>query len=127
EPDPVLARERTARVDRDLQDLRARLHNALDRFHRAVEEQDRMEVPVADVEHVRNHIAITVGDRVHLREDLGELRTRNDGIVEIVVWTDARERRIAELARLPQQLAFARRRGGSHAECSTRLAYRDDG
>ena len=86
-----------------------------------------MQVPVADVEHVRDHVAVAVGDRVHLREDLRELRTRNDGIVEIVVRTDARERWIAELARLPQQLALGRRGGRSYAECAARLADRDDG
>ena len=86
-----------------------------------------MEIAVADVEHVRDDVPVSVGDRVHLREYLGQLRTRNDRVVEIVVRADARERRIAELPCLPQQLAFGRRRGRSYAECAARLADRDDG
>src|SRR5260370_674438 len=73
-----------------------------------------MEIAVADVEHVRDDVPVSVGDRVHLREYLGQLRTRNDGVVEIVVRADARERRVPELARLPQQLALGR--GGGAPE-----------
>src|SRR5712691_12393121 len=51
EADPVLARKRAAGVDRDLQDLGARLHDPSDRLSSRVEEQHRMEVPVADMEH----------------------------------------------------------------------------
>src|SRR5687767_3512322 len=48
EPDAVLARKRPTGVDRDLEDLRAGFHDALDRLHRAVEEQNGMEIAVAD-------------------------------------------------------------------------------
>src|SRR3981081_2685306 len=47
EPDPVLARQRSAGVDRDLEDLGTRLHHPRDRLDRAIEQQDRMEIAIA--------------------------------------------------------------------------------
>src|SRR5207249_10514034 len=53
EADAVLAGERAAGVDRDLEDLGARLHHPVDWLGPRVEQQHRVQVPVADVEPVR--------------------------------------------------------------------------
>src|SRR5438309_1341828 len=51
EADAVFAGQRAARVERDLQDLRARLHDAVDRLGARIEEQHGVQIAVADVEH----------------------------------------------------------------------------
>ena len=66
EADAVFAGERAAGVDRDLEDLRTRFHHPVDRLGARVEEQHRVQVSIADVEHVRDHVAVPLGDSVDL-------------------------------------------------------------
>ncbi len=103
--DAVLAGQHPAGVERRGDDLRSRGVHPFEHARLApVEQQQRMQVAVAGVEHVHHDQVVTVGDLVDLLEHVGELRPGHDGVVEVVVGRDLGDRPEGRLAALPEQL-----------------------
>ncbi len=75
--DPVLARQRSTGVDAQADDLVGGGEHAFQGARDApVEREERVEVPVSGVEHVRDDQVVPPRDRVDTGEGLGELRPR---------------------------------------------------
>src|SRR6185369_15977691 len=105
--DPVLARQAAAHAADELEDVLARLADAVDHALLAlVVQDDRMEVAVARVEHVGDDDPLLLLDLVDLVEHFGQLRARNDAVVGVVVGREAPERAERLLAALPELRPF---------------------
>src|SRR6186713_3145427 len=72
----------------------------------AVEKDERMQVAVTRVEHVRDHKAISIRNAIDFREHAGQLGPRYDRIHDDHIRTDAAHRAECAFAAEPQLSAF---------------------
>src|SRR5438132_1318279 len=105
--DPMFAGHRSAGIGTELQDLVADPKHGfvLTRFER-IEENERVKVAVAGVEHVADLETGALADGVDLRERLGPPRGGPQSLDHINVRRQATHRREGSLAPLPEPLAF---------------------
>ncbi len=115
--DAVLAGDRAAGVDARLDDQARQLLGALRlALARGVVADERVEVPVAGVEHVRDPQLVLGGERVDLAQHLGQPRARDHAVLDVVGGGDPAHRRERRLAGAPDQVALLRALGDPHVE-----------
>src|SRR5262245_61444040 len=102
--DAVLARQRAARVDARLEDRLGERASALGlALGPCVVEDERVEIAVAGVEDVADPQAVLDLELGDPAQDLGQLRARDDAVLDVVVARDAAHRRERRLPSLPEQ------------------------
>ena len=103
----MFAGDRSAGIGAELQDLVADPKHGfvLTGFER-IEEDERVKVAVARVEHVADLEAGALADGVDLRERLGQLRARHHAIHDVEVGRQAPHRRKRTFTPFPERLAF---------------------
>src|SRR5206468_1779583 len=105
--DAVLAAHAAAERDARVEQLLVGLLRALQLTRLAVVVADqRVQVPVAGVEDVREEETVTLADRDHLAHDLRQLAARHHGVLEQVGGGDPADGARGLLAPLPQQRAL---------------------
>ena len=81
DPYPVLTREHSACVERRFDNLGSRsVHPVENARFTTVEDDQRMEVSVARMEHVHDHQLVTSTDLIDRREHLGERGARHNSV-----------------------------------------------
>ena len=120
--DAVLAGERAAGVDADVEDRRrAAARRARPRpRHRLVVEHERVQVAVAGVEDARDPQAVLVAERVDPPQHLGQPRARDDAVLDVVARRDPAHRRERRLAAAPDR---ARAPPAVSAACSSNAPH----
>ena len=118
----VLAGDRAADLDADLEDAAAELLRALELAGLArVVEDARMDVAVARVEDVRDHHAVLLRERVGAIEHVGKAAARDRSIHRVVVGKHRRQRGKRALARFPQPFALDVVGGDANLGCAATL------
>ena len=123
----MLAGQHSAGGNRDPDDLFA---GRVDPLHHArlalVEDEQRVQVAVAGVEHVHHEQLVPFDDLVDLLEHLGQSAAGHDGVVQVVVRLDAGDGAERGLAALPQQRPLGLVRGDAHRAGTVGHADLDD-
>ena len=102
--DPVLARERPARLDAGVEDLGRELLGTLRlALDRGVVEHERMQVAVAGVEHVPDPEAVRAESSLDPAQRLRKPRPRDDAVLDVVVGAHPAHRREGGLAAVPER------------------------
>ena len=103
-PDPVLAGDRPAVLDAEVEDRAGHLLGVLGLpGDRLVEEHQRVQVAVAGVEDVRDPDAARPGELGDPPQHLGQRRPRDHAVLDDVVGADPADRGERGLAALPEQ------------------------
>src|SRR5687767_3180378 len=107
--DAVFSGDRATGRDARFEDLETRLLHAVE-LALPREEDERMEVAVAGVEHVRDPDAVSLRYLAHRAQYVGQPRARDDAVLHVVSGRQATHRRERALASSPESVAFERRR-----------------
>src|SRR5439155_23239246 len=125
---PVLARERPADVDADVEDRgRDRLGALCVAWNVLVVEDERMEVAVPGMEDARDPQTALLAERIDPPQHLGQARARHDAVLDVVARRDPAHRGERRLAAAPDARAVLRVLGGPQLERALLAADALDG
>src|SRR5436189_5946758 len=106
----MLAGDAAAASDTLFQDLSAGGQDALDLGRVAfVEQQNRMNVPVARMEDIHDLNVVFLADFHDAAEDVRQLRARDHAVLRAITWAQPADRPECLLAAFPQLLPLGRR------------------